>query len=167
MLKISAYRYQASTKGANRRKERLEHHGLGDLIAELLVATQSISGYPMPAEPPAVEFLAPETLQERVCGKPCAVLGWYEHGSSVFLDESLYPLTDVRSQAILVHELVHYLQEDNGAFGVPPTCERWVAREREAYNVQYRWLKEMHPQSIAQMGKPPPPGLYRCHGDGM
>lgn len=143
-------------------KERLEHHILGDLIAELLVATQLISGYPAPAEPPVVEFLTAETLQERACSGPCAVLGWYEHGSSIYLDESLYPLNDARAQAILVHELVHYLQEENGAFGLPQTCERWVAREGEAYTVQYRWLMEMHPTAIARMDRPSPASLYRC-----
>lgn len=145
----------------------MEHHGLGDLIAELLVATQAVSGYPIPAEPPVVEFLAADALQQRACGGPCAVLGWYEHGSSIYLDESLFPLTNLRSQAILVHEMVHYLQEDNGAFGIPPTCQRWVARESEAYTVQYRWLTEMHPDSMASMGGLPPAGLYRCREDAV
>lgn len=143
----------------------MEHHIPGDLILELLVATQLIAGYPAPPAAPVVEFLTAEALQERACGEPCKVLGWYEHGSSIYLDESLYPLNTVRARAILVHEMVHYLQEDNGAFGVPRTCERWAAREQEAYTVQYRWLKEIHPRAVAQMGQPPPAGLYRCRGD--
>ncbi len=148
-----------------RLRARLEPRTLGDLITELLVVVQVMTGYPAPAQPPTVTFLAAEELQERACGRPCAVLGWYEHGSSIFLDDRLDPENDFRAQAILVHELVHYLQEKNGAFGVPQTCERWAAREREAYTVQFRWMRESHPEVIPRMRRPPPPGLFRCHSE--
>lgn len=129
---------------------------------ELLVAAQLMSGYPAPAGPPAVEFVAPAEIQEKACGRPCGVLGWYEHGSSIYLDRRLDPKNDIRARAILVHELVHYLQEENGAFGIPPTCERWVAREREAYTIQFRWLRETYPDTAVRMRRPPPAALFRC-----
>ena len=128
--------------------------GIARLIAELLIAVQAISGYPGPAEAPVVELVAHVELQEMACEGPCEVRGWYAGGSTIYLDDRLDSENNMWDRGILVHELVHYLQEQSGAYGAIPTCRRWLEREEEAYAVQQQWLRANHP-------KGPPPRYAR------
>lgn len=114
---------------------------LGKLVAELLLAIQAISGYAVPPEPPQVAFLPHQVLVERACGRPCQIYGWFPPGDTVYLDDRLDPLSDPRARAILVHELVHFLQQEEGTYRVPAGCTAWLEREREAFDIQIRWVK--------------------------
>lgn len=96
----------------------------------------------MPTERPAVAFVDHRTLEEMACGRPCAVYGWFPPGETVYLDERLDPVADVAARGILVHELVHYLQQESGAFGAARDCRIWSRREHEAFDIQLRWLAE-------------------------
>lgn len=113
---------------------------LKQLIAELMVATSALSGYPAPAENPTVALVAHEQLEQQACGHPCRVLGWSPPGSIVYLDNQLDLDANLFAQSILVHELTHYLQQESGKYGQHVSCREWIEREREAYLVQYRWL---------------------------
>ncbi|MCG8360893.1 MAG: hypothetical protein MI920_35490 [Kiloniellales bacterium] len=115
---------------------------LAKMVGELLLAISLHSGYPVPAEPPRVEFLPHAELEQRACEAPCSVLGWFPPGDTVFLDDRLDPLGNLAARGILLHELVHYVQQENEAFANEPECERWLKREEEAFDVQIRWLAE-------------------------
>ncbi len=130
---------------------------LSKLVTELLAAISALSGYPLPEEPPAVEFLSPTALEQMACGGPCEVYGWYPFGATIYLDDRLEPLTDMGSRAVLLHELVHYLQQESGAYGGTIDCALWLAREREAYDIQIDWLvqKRFSPKSLAPYGRLP------------
>jgi hypothetical protein len=52
---------------------------------------------------------------------------------------------DPAATSILVHELTHFLQIKSESAPVALTCDLWNAREREAYDVQYRWLRLQAP----------------------
>ena len=56
------------------------------------------------------------------------------------MDDRLSPETDLVHRSILLHELVHYLQEINGAGASMDECDRWLYREREAYRLQNQYL---------------------------
>ena len=116
--------------------------GIGKAISDLLVAVQLLSGYGAPAAAPEVKFVAPERLQEMACGQPCAVFGWSPPGRVIFLDRRLDPASDVMAKSILVHELVHFLQREASASGGPANCADWLEWEREAFDVQIKWLAE-------------------------
>ena len=66
--------------------------------------------------------------------------GWYPNGRTIYLDDRLRPKQDVWARGILLHELVHYVQQESGAFGDLSPCEKWSSRERDAYDNQLRWL---------------------------
>ncbi len=58
------------------------------------------------------------------------------------IDEALAVGTDPVATSILVHELTHFLQAKSVAHPQPVTCRIWNDREREAFSVQTRWLRE-------------------------
>ena len=113
---------------------------MGKLISDLLVVVQMLSGHAAPAEMPEVKFVASAELQEMACGQPCAVFGWSPPGRVIFLDARLDPATDVMAKSILIHELVHYLQRQTSGRAEPANCSDWLEREREAFDVQIKWL---------------------------
>ena len=124
------------------------------LVAELLVAIQALSGYGAPPSTPWVEFVSHQRLQQEACGGPCEVYGWFPPGQTIFLDDRLEPANDVVALSILLHELVHFLQQEAGTFPPAGSCEAWLEREWEAYDIQIRWLtaQSASPKSWARLG---------------
>ncbi len=113
---------------------------LTKLVAELLLVVQAMSGYQLPDANPEVTFLAADELQARVCGKPCPIYGWFPPGNTIYLDDTLDPVNDLRSRSILLHELVHFTQQENGTYRADRPCKMWLKNEWEAYDIQLRWL---------------------------
>lgn len=115
------------------------------LIASLLSAVHGYTGYPVPIDLPAVVLLPHARLEAMACAHPCAVLGFAQPDGTIALDDTLRIGTDAAATSILVHELTHFLQRA-AAHGAPAAdCEAWMEREREAYDVQYRWLRDTAP----------------------
>lgn len=129
-------------RGAGKRTSKLDTPTVAKLVAELLIAIHGLSDYPVPAEQPSVEFVAHEVLEREACGGPCAIYGWYPPGQTIYLDDRLDPANDVGDRSILVHELVHYLQQESGPYTGHLNCGAWTQREGEAFDIQIRWLRE-------------------------
>ncbi|MGH6792447.1 MAG: hypothetical protein ACREDZ_13865 [Kiloniellales bacterium] len=131
--------------------------GLGEIVADLLVFAQSVTGYAPPATLPEVVFLPHAQLERRACDRPCDVYGWYPYGSIVYLDDRLDPRANLVARAILLHEIVHYLQHSADAFADRSDCSAWIGREREAYKVQTQWLLHynVRPESMPSVQPPP------------
>lgn len=65
----------------------------------------------------------------------------YLHGNTIFLDDRLdVPGNDYHT-SILLHELVHYVQQQSGRFR-EGDCHSWVNDEQEAFRIQTAWLRE-------------------------
>lgn len=117
---------------------------MNDVIAALMAWTVAHSGYPAPHDLPAIEYLPTAAFIQQVCPNraQCTVLGYYEDGTrTIVLHEALQELKERRARAMLVHEIVHYLQDNSGRWGAK-TCQTWIEREREAYRVQLLYLVE-------------------------
>jgi hypothetical protein len=112
---------------------------LAEWTDRLLVTASVLSGL-QPVPPPPVSAIPEESLQARVCDSRCLVRGAYIPGAGVLIAETLDIDGDPRDRSVLLHELVHYLQDRAGRFGSEPPCERYVDRELEAYRVQDRYL---------------------------
>jgi hypothetical protein len=115
------------------------------LIAALLVAISEMTGYSIPGDPPRIRPMSQAQLADEVCGKPCGIIAFTTPAAEILIDESLMIGRDPAATSILVHELTHYLQIRSEAGPVALTCDLWTAREREAYDVQYRWLRSQAP----------------------
>jgi hypothetical protein len=143
------------------------------LIASLLTAVAGYTGYAIPGVPPEIVTLAHADLAEVVCGRPCGVLAFTTPEGRILLDDSLAVGRDPRATSILVHELTHFLQlhaaaargdagkPSGAALSVPMDCHEWNEREHEAYEVQFRWLRDTVPtmrtlsSEIARLGAKP------------
>jgi len=115
------------------------------LVIGLLAAVHGYTGHEVPADPPVVMLVPHAALEAMACTHPCAVLGFAEADGTIALDDSLRIGGDAADTSILVHELTHFLQRA-AAHGAPAAdCAAWLEREREAYDVQYRWLRDTAP----------------------
>ncbi len=112
-----------------------------ELIPTLLSWAITLSGYPAPAQLPKIEAVPHEYLVKAACnGRPCKVMGWFPPGQTVYLDKRLDPQDSLYASSIVVHELVHYLQQESGRTGSMNSCEHAIALEREAYAAQQEFL---------------------------
>lgn len=112
------------------------------IFAILLSWASHLSGYPMPANPPEVQFEPHLFFVENVCGgKECNAVGWYNDADVVYIDERYHDVAGTFPTSLVVHEFTHYLQHKSRAFDTE-SCEDSVAREREAYNVQNLYIIE-------------------------
>ena len=112
------------------------------ILTILLSWAAHLSGYSMPADAPEVQFEQHEFFVENVCGgKECNVVGWYNDADVVYIDEHYRDVEGGFASGLVVHEFTHYLQHKSGAFD-SLSCEDSVAREREAYDVQNRYIIE-------------------------
>ncbi len=113
-------------------------------MPELLLALFSwiklLGGYPVPAHVPTVNRVTHAYIETQACTKPCPAVAWFPPGDQIYLDDRLRPEEEVRARGILLHELVHYVQQVSGKFDGLDPCEAAIAREREAYAIQNRWL---------------------------
>ena len=140
------------------------------LISSLLVAVAGYTGYAVPGTLPRIHTLSHAELAERVCGKPCNVIGFTTPEGEILLDDSLKIGREPAATSILVHELTHFLQIASARRHGDLSCEEWNDREREAFDVQFRWLRAQAPtmrifsMELAQLG--PTPILPSCRQDG-
>lgn len=127
-----------------------------EMIRALLRTLHRLSRYPVPAKPPRVVYLSATRLQQMACEQPCNVRGHYAGGREIYLDERLQPLSDLFDRSILLHEMVHYLQQQEAgrepADGLDERekCRLWHLREQEAYALQEAFL--------SLVGSPAKPG---------
>lgn len=116
-----------------------------ELIPLLFATMQRLTRYPLPEQYPTVMYLNSAELNKIACDSKCSVLGHYHGGSVIYLDDKLKPTTNLFDRSVLLHEMVHYVQQIN----LPTTkteltlqekCVLWYTREREAYAIQEAFL---------------------------
>jgi hypothetical protein len=82
-----------------------------EVVASLFLSVSQLSGYPLPREVPPIHVLSEREMAGLICGGPCGVRAFYLDGRGVYL-----------------------------RFAALESCERWLAREDEAYRVQNTYL---------------------------
>ena len=129
------------------------------LIGVLLSWTAQLSGYAYPSTAPQLERVQREYLVEHACGGDahCRVVAWYDDKNTIYLDDRVEDLEDPIVRSVIVHELVHYLQDLSGKFDALK-CEDQLTREREAYSVQRTYLNRIAGRFAATY----PPGFAPC-----
>lgn len=114
------------------------------MIAVLLSWASHLTGDPYPNTVPEIRYEPQEFFAEHACPEPrnCRAVAWYDNQGTIFLHEELKDLEDPMIRSVVVHELVHYLQDINGRYP-QPTCADQAAREREAYAYQRMYLNRI------------------------
>lgn len=120
------------------------------ILDEVLAWMVSRTDYKAPNAPPEIDFQPTSFFIDQACSphEPCSAKGIYRDGEhQITLHEDYRDLTGIEARAMLVHELIHLFQDQSGQW-TGDGCRSWVAREREAYLLQRRYL-------IAKGGFPP------------
>jgi len=110
------------------------------LVPALLTAIDRLSKYSRPETVPEVRRVARERIAELACPGPCGVRAIYLPGEGIFMDQRMRPETDLFDRSVLLHELVHYVQDLTNERAEMEPCKRWYFREFEAYAIQKRFL---------------------------
>lgn len=122
--------------------------------ASLLRYAEQYSGYHRKAgHQPDVVYLSRGQLSNLMCGHPeaeCAVEGVYFGGQHIYV---LAGMAEPHRRSVIVHEFVHWLQRLSGQFPLKATCMSLQRQEREAYDTQNRYLKEV--EHSTDFGYPP------------
>jgi hypothetical protein len=138
----------------------MDSAALANLVAQLFAAIQAVSGLAVPATMPEVHQVPQTVIQEKFCQGPCRVRAAYHPDMGVYVDERLDVVRNGYDRSILLHELVHHVQATSGKFEGPDNCDRATREEREAYDVQNRYLA-----SIGDYHRlPMPPPVGGCDG---
>ena len=116
-----------------------------ELVPLIFSMLQRLTRYPLPDQYPTVTYLSSDDLSKLACDSKCTVLGHYHGGLTVYLDDKLKPETNLFDRSVLLHEMVHYLQQLNlpaskSELSIHEKCVLWYTREREAYAVQEAFL---------------------------
>lgn len=118
---------------------------LASLALQLLASIHSLSGYPPTKILPEIHQAPLVEIQQRFCQGKCAAQAFYKPGEGVYIDEGFDLANDEFARSVLLHELVHHVQRVSGTFQkIPSACDRWYAAEREAYEIQNRYLEDVH-----------------------
>lgn len=119
-----------------------------DLITTLLLWTLASAPHYHATGQPSL-LLTPTNRTE--------LTGSYEDGSNVIFvaDVPAAKPDNVRFRAIVVHELTHWLQDKSGRFQGDTTCPTWQKREREAFDLQRRYL-------LSHGARPGPAPVLQC-----
>ena len=112
-----------------------------ELCLTLLAFVAQHSGYDAPDKCPSVESASQEVLQQYVCpDQDCPVSGIYVYGQQKLLVDNSTDLNGIYTRSVIVHELVHYLQDSNGE-AMDKGCAAHMLRERVAFFVQEKYLR--------------------------
>lgn len=120
--------------------DRGDIESMPQLVDSLLQTIIGLTHYRKPGTAPRVTKVSRAQIEQTICNEPCAVKAWYLPEEGIFLDESLTPETNLIHRSILFHELVHWVQDVNGEAASLDPCHRWLQREQQAYELQYRYL---------------------------
>jgi len=129
-----------------------------ELIAWLLSWAVFYTGYPMPDELPVIEFVPHSYFVVRLCNGvntpefPCKVRAMYDDNIDgfIFVDEKYEDKIDGFVKSVIVHEMVHYLQDLTGDWeGIENwqeviRCQERAFRQREAYMVQDKFALDVY-----------------------
>src|SRR5262245_23314156 len=121
-------------------EQRSATQDLEPLLRSLLEVISTLSEYQAPETLPPVFQLRQAAIEAKVCDEPCNVSAAYIPHDGIYLAENLDPVQQPVDRSILLHELVHHLQQGHPKFAHLSGCERERAKEREAYEIQNAYL---------------------------
>ena len=107
---------------------------INELIVALLFWITSHTDYKNPIKHPAIEFIEQKELSQLACKTDCEILAYtpLEPKYKIFLSNKLDPLNDICHRGILMHEIIHVLQEEQGVFSDYESRTKKHMREMDA-----------------------------------
>jgi hypothetical protein len=126
-------------------------------VMRLAVIAAHLSGYSLPSTPPPRVMELDSAQMHRVTCAPDAArndtcfddIGTYDDGDGIVIDVQFartHP--DLPEDAIVIHELTHWLQYEHAWGG--DGCPHMQERENEAYRVENLYLRDVLHSSFMQ-----------------
>lgn len=129
------------------------------MVKILLSWTVHLSpSYSLPEKPPELVYEPRAYFIENVCNgvkEKCDAVGWYDNNGTIHIDDRLEGNEDPYTRSLIVHEIVHYLQDISGKFE-KGSCDDHVFKEREAYSIQRLYLHRIAQRYVAIYQNYPP-----------
>ncbi|MDC3091030.1 hypothetical protein OA848_01430 [Rickettsiales bacterium] len=93
----------------------MKYETLNEVILALILWITSNTEYIKPEKEISVEFIQQEELSKIACGKPCEIMAYTPKSEKykIYLINTMDPQNNVCDQGILMHEIIHVLQEQN------------------------------------------------------
>lgn len=155
----SVYRDEGLPMQPDNPADSAVYENLDALTRDLIRSAARLSKYPIPDALPIVARIDRAELERLGCPESvphCQISALYEVTRGVMLAEELKPESNLFHRSILLHELVHYLQEVGRELATAAPCERWFQRELEAYALQNRFLASVYsPDRVSYSGGRP------------
>jgi hypothetical protein len=115
------------------------------ILGASIQAAVALSGYPVPDKLPGFYPMEPSELclmamPKRKDDSTCPIKALYKDNKIYMVVNTVTDIynQDLIAKSILVHEMVHYLQDNVGKRAID--CKTWVANEDEAYEIQTKYL---------------------------
>lgn len=115
------------------------------LIAFLLLWIGSETNYNVNIPHPTVKMVSETTLEQMYYGDAKVedhVHALYDPKTDIIYVKDTFNMYNVFDKGILLHELIHYVQDVNGAIDDKFRC--WNEAEAEVYPLQQKYLLEVH-----------------------
>ena len=141
--KAGMYTTSVAQSDSSRMDRLIDRHAIDsmpELVDSLLDTIGRMSNYRKPDITPRVTKVSRAEIEHTICNGPCPVKAYHLPQAGIFMDDNLTPETNLVHRSILLHELVHFLQDVNGEYASMDECGRWLEREREAYWLQNQYL---------------------------
>lgn len=117
---------------------------MDQMLDELLASAAQYSRYEMPDEAPQIKVMAAGELNRMLgcTSQMCMdnVGGFYSFTDrTIYVDERISLIEPYLARGLLVHELIHFLQHQNGQ-ALPKDCATKRKLEQEAFMTQKKYL---------------------------
>jgi hypothetical protein len=119
---------------------------LSQLCLLLLAFIAQHGHYPAMEECPSVRTVSVPELMSTACeGRPCPAQGFYDRETDAILLSDEVELAFALGRSILLHELVHYVQDRSGRWQEDDNaCRAGMMRELHAFHLQERYLLDQN-----------------------
>lgn len=111
-------------------------------MSSTVARSRAFAEYTPPPDCPKIEFVPASEIRRYICpGRECPTVGLYIYGQDRLLVKNGRGVDDLTTRSIIVHELVHFLQDGAGETR-DRSCEATILRERVAFWAQEQYLRK-------------------------
>lgn len=131
--------------------ERSDARSMRAFIGHAMEWIAENSEHPLPDSPPSISFYGRLTVCELIMAKDLStcmgdgvrIWGFYNHRENFMGLDHQFTMNELKHAAILVHELVHYAQDEDPDFVMHFDGDHPCRTESPAYRLMVQWVGEV------------------------
>ena len=132
----------------------MKFESLNELIISLVLWITSNTLYLDTSVSPEIEFVNQVKLADIACNKPCEIMAYTPKNSTkkIFMLDSLNPMDDVCHRGILLHEIIHLVQNEKKVYSDFDENTKKHMREMDALVNHNRFLSQYNKKILYSNG---------------